>query len=108
MIQNLSKVIHLFYMPEIHQCSVPMLIDFLYKGNKDIKEASCNCLAIIMQHQHHSPSRDELLDIIKKELGQALSWTQRKTYIFFCRYAVLSMPSEFFKTHFMKDYISCS
>ena len=61
-------------MPEIHSCLVPMLVDFLYKGNKDIKEATCNCLAIILQYQHHSPSRDELLDIIKKELGQASSW----------------------------------
>ena len=56
-------------MPEIHSCLVPMLVDFLYKGNKDIKEATCNCLAIILQYQHHSPSREELLDIIKKELG---------------------------------------
>jgi hypothetical protein len=37
-------------MPEIHQYLVPILIDFLYKGNRDIKEASCNCLAKILKY----------------------------------------------------------
>ena len=50
LLRNLKEVIHLFYMPEIHKCLVPILIDFLYKGNKDIKEVACECLAKIMKY----------------------------------------------------------
>ena len=48
LINHLVKTIHLFYMPEIHQVIVPMLIEFTHKGNKETKEASCHCLAIIL------------------------------------------------------------
>jgi len=61
LINNLKETIHLFYMPEVHSYLVPMLVDFVYKGNKDIKEAACNCLAKILKYQHHTPSREELL-----------------------------------------------
>jgi hypothetical protein len=74
LIKNLGKTLHLFYIPEIHQLIVPMLIDFISKGNKDIKEAACNCLAKIMEYQHHTPSREELLAVVKKELHQATDW----------------------------------
>lgn len=33
LVDNLAEVIHLFYMPEIHQYLVPMLMDFVFKGN---------------------------------------------------------------------------
>ena len=48
LITNLTNVIELFYMPEIHQYLVPMLMDFLEKGNRDIKESACDCLAKIL------------------------------------------------------------
>ena len=41
MIKHLTEVIHLFYMPEIHDSLVPLLLEYLVKGNKDIKQASC-------------------------------------------------------------------
>lgn len=74
LIKNIGRTIHLFYMPEVHELLVPMLIDFISKGNKDIKEASCSCLAKIMKYQHHSPSRDELMTVIKKDLHGATDW----------------------------------
>ena len=108
LIKNLGKTIHLFYIPEIHQLIVPMLIDFISKGNKDIKEAACNCLAKIMEYQHHTPSREELLAVVKKELHQATDWQQRRAFVYFCKSIVTRMPMEYFKSHFMKDYIECS
>jgi hypothetical protein len=33
LIQNLTQVIDLFYMPEIHQYLVPMLVEWIWKGN---------------------------------------------------------------------------
>ena len=33
LVENLTEVIELFYMPEIHQQLVPMLMDFVFKGN---------------------------------------------------------------------------
>lgn len=36
LIKNLDEVIHLFYMPEIHEQLVPILIEFVKNGNKDI------------------------------------------------------------------------
>jgi len=33
LVQNLTETIHLFYMPEVHQYLVPMLMDFVFKGN---------------------------------------------------------------------------
>jgi hypothetical protein len=74
LIQNLTQVIDLFYMPEIHQYLVPMLIEWVWKGNRETKEASCELLAKILKYQHHSPSRDELLNIILKEMAHATNW----------------------------------
>ena len=74
LIKNLTEVIHLFYMPEIHQYLVPMLIDFVYKGNRETKEASSELLGKILKYQHHSPSREELLSTVMKEMAHASNW----------------------------------
>ena len=108
LIKNMSEVIHLFYMPEIHQYLVPMLVEWVWKGNRETKEAACELLAKIMKYQHHTPSRDELLNIVLKEMGHATNWMQRKAYIVFCKYAIQYLPREYFKKHFIKDYISKS
>ena len=88
LLNNLVEVVHLFYLPEIHSYLVPLLVDWVYKGNKEIKEAGCNCLAKIMKYQHHSPSREELLQVIDKEMTSSSNWVQRKAFIYFCKYAV--------------------
>ena len=85
-----------------------MLMDWVYKGNKEIKEASCNLIAKILKYQHHGPSREELIACITKELIQSQSWVQRKSFIIFCKHAVKYLPRDSFKKHFMKDYIACS
>jgi len=41
-------------------------------------------------------------------MSSAKNWTQRKTFIYFCKYAAKYLPAEFFKKHFMKEYIACS
>ena len=105
LIRNLLKTIHLFYMPEVHSYLVPMLIDFVFKGNNYIKELACQVLAKILKYQHHSPSRDELLAMINKDLLMSNNWKNRRSYIFFCKHAVRLMSIEFFKTHFMKEYL---
>jgi len=51
-------------MPEVHQYLVPMLMEWIFKGNKEIKEVSCDCIAKILKYQHHTPSRDDLLQCI--------------------------------------------
>jgi hypothetical protein len=33
LVNNLYEVIQLFYIPEVHQYLVPMLMDFVFKGN---------------------------------------------------------------------------
>ena len=108
LIKNLTEVIHLFYMPEIHQYLVPMLIDFVYKGNRETKEASCELLAKILKYQHHTPSREELLNTVMKEMAASTSWVQRKAFIIFCKYAVQNISRDFFKKVFMREYILCS
>lgn len=85
-----------------------MLVDFVYKGNRETKEASCELLAKIFKSQHHSPSRDELLNTVMKEMAHASNWVQRKAFIYFCKYAVQNISREYFKKLFMKEYISCS
>ena len=50
LVQNLTETIHLFYMPEIHQYLVPMLMDFVFKGNNQLKDVSCHCLAKILKY----------------------------------------------------------
>jgi hypothetical protein len=85
-----------------------MLIEWIWKGNRETKEASCELLAKILQYQHHTPSREELLNIIFKEMAHSTNWMQRKAYVVFCKYAIQAFPREYFKKHFMKDYILCS
>jgi len=65
LIRNLNSVIHLFYMPEIHTQVVPMLVEWVVSGNRETQEAACQCLAKILLHQHHSPSKTELLGLVK-------------------------------------------
>ena len=95
-------------MPEVHQLLVPMLLEFAIHGNKHTQEASCSCLAKILQYQHHSASRDELLNAIKKELFQSSRWDKRKTHVYFCKYVVQVMPADFFREHFLKEYLEAS
>ena len=96
----------MFYMPEIHNYLTPMMLDFVFKGNNEIKEMSCHILAKILRYQHHTPSREELLALINKELFQSSNWKQRRSYIFFCKYAIRLMSKEFFKKHFMREYMA--
>ena len=105
LIKGLREVVHLFYMPEVHQYLVPMLMEFIFKGNKEIKEVSCDCIAKILKYQHHTPSRDDLLQCIMSQMSQSPNWIQRKAYIYFCKYAIQYLPKEFFRKYFIKDYI---
>ena len=74
LVENLTEVIHLFYMPEIHQYLVPMLMDFVLKGNNQLKDVSCHCLAKILKYQHNSSSRDEQMGLIAKEMMLSRNW----------------------------------
>jgi len=106
LVENMTDVIHLFYMPEIHQYLVPMLMEFVHKGNNQLKEISCHCLAKILKYQHNSSSREDQLAMINKEMTLSRNWIQRKAFIFFCKYVVQYMSRDFFKRNFMKDYIA--
>lgn len=50
LIEQLTASIHLFYMPEIHQTIVPMLLEFVCTGNRDMQEAACMCIAKIIKY----------------------------------------------------------
>lgn len=108
LVQNLTETIHLFYMPEIHQYLVPMLMDFVFKGNNQLKDVSCHCLAKILKYQHNTSSREEQLAMINKEMTQSRSWIQRKAFIYFCKYIIQYMSRDFFKRNFMKEFIQMS
>lgn len=106
LIKNILDTVQLFYMPEVHNYLVPMLLDFVFKGNNDIKELSCHCLAKILKYQHNTQSRDELLALINKELMKSSNWKNRRSFIFFCKYAIKLMSRENFKRNFLKDYMA--
>jgi hypothetical protein len=93
-------------MPEIHQQIVPMLVEWVTNGNRETQEAACECLATIYKYQHHSPSRAELQKVIMKEMAHSKQWGMRKTWLYFCKYIVQLMPADYFKQHFMKEYLS--
>lgn len=108
LVNNLYEVIQLFYIPEVHQYLVPMLMDFVFKGNNQLKDVSCRCLAKILKYQHNSSSREEQLAMINKEMTMSNNWIQRKAFLYFCKHAVYFMSRDFFKKHFIKDYITMS
>lgn len=70
LLQNFDDVIHLFYMPEIHNHLVPLLQKFAIEGNVNIQYAAVKCLAQIYKLQHHAPAREELLEFIIKKLAR--------------------------------------
>ena len=41
-------------------------------------------------------------------MAHATNWIQRKAYIVFCRHAIQTLSREYFKKHFIRDYIQCS
>lgn len=108
LVQNLTATVALFYLPELQELLLPILFDLVYKGNKEIKQAACECLVKILKHQHHQPSREVLIQAVQKELAGASSWLQRKSFISFCKAAVTAMPRDFFKLHLLKDFLSCA
>ena len=61
-----------------------------------------------MKYQHHTPSKEELIQIIDKELSKSSNWVLRRTFIVFCKYAIMYTSKEFFKKYFLKDYILSS
>lgn len=107
LVQNLVEIIDLFYMPEVHIYIVPLLFDFVTQGNKVLKESSCECLAKIAKYQHHSPSRMQVISQFR-ELGKSKSWSKRKSFIIFCKYAAKYLPFDFFKKFLLADYIKFS
>ena len=44
------EVIDKFYLPEIHDYIVPVVIDFIYRGNNQLKDVSCHLIAKIMKY----------------------------------------------------------
>ena len=108
LLKNLTSIVHLFYMPELHHYLVPLLLEFIQEGNNLIKEEACNCLAKIMKYQHHTPDREEIIKTVIKDLALASNWNMRKSYIIFCKYAIQYMPKDFFKKHFIQNFITCS
>ena len=75
LIRNLNQVVHLFYMPEIHTHVVPMLMEWVAAGNRELQQEACKCLAKIYQWQHHSTSRTELQGVINQQLFQSSRWS---------------------------------
>ena len=108
LVNALNEVVHLFYMPEMHSNLVPILVDFLYKGNQELQDASCLCFAKILKFQHQTESRKELLYIIRKEMYSSRNWIKRKAFLVFCKHTIKLQSRKFFETNFMKDFLNCS
>ena len=106
LLKGLLDTVHLFYIPEIHCYLVPMLFDYVLTGNNETKEVSCHLLAKILRWQHHSASRDELLAQIQSQLFKSNNWKQRRSFIFVCKYAIRLMSRDFFKRHFIREYMA--
>lgn len=38
-------------------------------------------------------------------MAHSSKWGMRKTWLYFCKYIVQTMPSSYFQQHFMKEYL---
>jgi len=65
LIKNMEEALQLFYMPEIHNQLVPIILEFLMAGNTSVRTESCKILAKVMKLQHHMPYREELIQFMK-------------------------------------------
>jgi hypothetical protein len=65
LIKNTEETLQLFYMPEIHNQLVPIILEFLMTGNTHVRTESCKILAKVIKLQHHIPYREELIMFIK-------------------------------------------
>lgn len=49
LIDNLEQCVHLFYMPEIHNHLVPIILDFLMNGNTSVRTVAVKFLAKVVK-----------------------------------------------------------
>lgn len=100
--------IHYFNAIEFHEAFIPSLLDYIRGGNTEIRRAAADCLAKILQFQYSSVKRQELITLIRSDLAESSSCVLRKTFIYFCRSAVLNFSRQFFRTNFSEPYLALS
>lgn len=105
---HLSTVINLFNLPEFHEAFLPNLLDYIKGGNAEIRQAAAECLSKILLYQYSSSKRQELITLIRQDLAESNSCVLRKTFIYFCKSAILSFSRDFFRNNFLHLYLALS
>jgi len=84
------------------------LLEYIRKGNSQIRHAASDCLAKMLQNQYNTELRNELVAVIKAELCESTSSTMRKAYIYFLKAAVDTFSRVFIINNFLTSYIQLS
>ena len=99
-LENFSKHIHLFHVPEVHDIFVPILFNLIQNGNNTLRLAVAKCIVQILIHQHDNERRMQLIKQILTELAEAGAFTMRKCFLNLCRIAAGQFSRQFFLEHF--------
>ena len=105
LIKNFEETLHLFYMPEIHNQLVPIVLDLLMTGNTSLRIEASKFLAKVIKLQHHMPYREELINFIKQNLAVSTNNSLRRTFIEFCKSVITLIPYELFRKFFFEDLL---
>ena len=104
MLNHLSKTINLFYMPEIHEVLVPLILELFKEGNNILKETCLHFFVQVLKHQHHLPYRDNLIEQVITLLAKHRSQANRRLYIKFMTIAVLELSRQTIQNFLMDNY----
>ncbi|CDW84144.1 serine threonine-protein phosphatase 4 regulatory subunit 4 [Stylonychia lemnae] len=107
-IQHLGNLKKVEIYVKLYDAMIPSLLEYIRGGNAEIRQASALCLSKILQYQYNSQKRQELITLIKQDLAESTSCVLRKTFIYFCKYAVNCFSRQLFRTHFNEAYLSLS
>lgn len=60
----------------------------------------------ILSSQHDAFRRNELVNVVIDDLAKSTTFTMRKTFVLFCRLAVIQFTRKFFEENFYDAYLS--
>ncbi|TNV73012.1 hypothetical protein FGO68_gene11698 [Halteria grandinella] len=105
---NLGKGLHQLKMPQFQEQYLGSLLEYIRKGNSQIRHAATDCLAKMLQNQYNTELRNELIAVIKSELSESNSSAMRKAYIYFLKAAVDTFSRVFIINNFLPSYMALS
>ena len=98
--------INLFNVPELSELYSKRLVDYMQKGQQEIKVRATELYAKLIFFNYLTKQREELIQVMVTTFAESKSSFLRKTFADFCLFGCQELPQMLFKEHFQEKFIA--